>query len=412
MQQAETTGITVIGAGPAGLVAALALSRSCAKVTIAAPFGEPRSDRRTTAVLGGGMNLLKNLGVWEACAPHSAPLRAIRIIDDRGNLLRAPEVLFRSSDMGMQQFGANIPNAVLVTALRARIQTVAEIACHETQSVAAIAPLVSGVSFTDAEGRSWTASLAVGADGRESLARKAANIAARTWSYPQTAIVTTLAHTRTHDGTSTEFHRAAGPLTTVPLPDPIGGGYASSLVWVETPAEAKRLAALDEPAFTSELSTRLHGLLGRIEHIGPRAAIPLSGLHADVMARDRIALVGEAAHVLPPIGAQGLNLGLRDAAALADCVADGSTKGLPPGDPSVLSAYQSMRATDVWSRTIAIDALNRSLLLDMFPVQTARSLGLHLTANSPALQKLAMHHGLEPLGGRPRLMQSIPAGDA
>lgn len=407
MRNTGPQNITVIGAGPAGLVAALALAQIGADVLLAAPFGFNDTDRRTTAVLGGGLDLLKNLGAWDACSAASAPLRAIRIIDDSSGLIRAPEILFRSEDVGVPQFGANIPNSVLVAALLDIARQTKSIQLHATAAVTAIVPDANGVAITDAEGRKWSTSLAVGADGRASIARPAARIETRTWSYPQTAVVTALSHSRSHAGVSTEFHRTPGPLTTVPLPEPAGGGYASSLVWVETPAEAERLLALNDEPFKTELSSRLQGLLGRIGTVGARAAFPLSGLNAAVMGQNRIALVGEAAHVLPPIGAQGLNLGLRDAAALADCVADGLARGLAPGDPSVLAAYHSARATDVRSRTFAVDLLNRSLLMDLLPVQAARGVGLHLAANIASLKRLAMRQGLEPIGERPRLMLPI-----
>jgi 2-octaprenyl-6-methoxyphenol hydroxylase len=399
--------ITVVGAGPAGLAAALSLARGGADVAIAASLTKSERDPRTTAVLGGGLEFLKNLGVWDRCAPGSAPLRAIRIIDDRGGLMRAPEVVFRSEIVGLDQFGANIPNTVLVEALIAAARSEPTMTLYDTEAVTAIEPNESGVLITDAEGHVWTSQLCVGADGRGSRARTAASIATRAWSYPQTAIVTQFCHARTHDDISTEFHRAAGPLTTVPLPTPSAGGYASSLVWVETPAESQRLLALDEDAFTVALAERLQGLLGRISSLSARAAFPLSGLSAAVMAQNRVALVGEAAHVLPPIGAQGLNLGLRDAAALADCVADGQAAGHAPGSPAVLAHYHAARSKDVASRTFAVDALNRSLLLDLLPVQMARSLGLHLTANSTTIQRMAMRQGLEPIGDLPRLMRRL-----
>jgi 2-octaprenyl-6-methoxyphenol hydroxylase len=405
MRISEVQNITVIGAGPAGLVAALALARIGADVVMAAPFHHTAIDQRTTAVLGGGIDLLDNLGVWDTCAPASAPLRAIRIIDDTDGLIRGPEVLFRAEDVGLSQFGANIPNAVLISALLDKARQTSRVKLHGTAAVTTLDASETAVAITDAEGRTWRSSLVVGADGRASTARAAAGIETRTWNYPQTAVVTTLFHTRSHEGISTEFHRKPGPLTTVPLSSPAEGGYASSLVWVETPTEAERLQRLDANQFSIELAARLQGLLGRITIGHSRSAFPLNGLNAARMSQNRIALVGEAAHVLPPIGAQGLNLGLRDAATLADCVADGLAAGSTPGDPSILAAYNAARATDVKSRTFAVDVLNRSLLMDLFPAQFARSIGLHLTANVAGIKQFAMRQGLEPLGQRPRLMQ-------
>jgi 2-octaprenyl-6-methoxyphenol hydroxylase len=244
------------------------------------------------------------------------------------------------------------------------------------------------------------ARLAVAADGRNSLARAAAGITTRTWTYDQTAIATTFAHTRAHAAITTELQKRVGPLTTVPL-----SGNTSSLVWVERPAEARRLMGLDGPAFAAELQRRLQGLLGSLSDVGPRASYPLVGLVAQRMAQNRVALVGESAHVIPPIGAQGLNLGLRDAAALAECISRARSQGQDIGGREALEAYHAARAQDVLARTVAIDLLNRSLLADFLPAQALRGIGLHLLANVPPLRRLAMRSGLSAAGPLPRLMQ-------
>jgi 2-octaprenyl-6-methoxyphenol hydroxylase len=187
----------------------------------------------------------------------------------------------------------------------------------------------------------------------------------------------------------------------VPLAD-----RASSLVWVEEPGEAARLAGLPEAGFACALEDRLQGLLGSIEMLSPRAVYPLTGLSVDIFGRSRIALVGEAGHVLPPIGAQGLNLGLRDAAALADCIADARADGRDIGGPETLAAYQRSRAADVLTRTVFVDLLNNSLLVDLLPVQALRGLGLHLLANVASLRRAVMHAGIGPaMASLPRLMQ-------
>jgi 2-octaprenyl-6-methoxyphenol hydroxylase len=251
-----------------------------------------------------------------------------------------------------------------------------------------------------AEGGKARGKLAIAADGRNSAIRAAAGIDTRTWSYGQVAIAADFRHSRPHANITTEFHRRAGPLTVVPLP-----GDVSSLVWVETPIEAKRLVALEEKAFLGELSARLQGLLGQLCDLGPRAVFPLMGLQAEHMGRKRTALVGEAAHVIPPIGAQGLNLGLRDAACLADCASAAHAEGADVGADAVLGAYQASRAPDVLSRTVFVDLLNRSLLLDFLPAQALRGLGLHLLANAGGLRRLLMRGGLQSPGAVPRLMQ-------
>jgi 2-octaprenyl-6-methoxyphenol hydroxylase len=388
---------------PANRAAALALSAMGLDVAVAAPAYDPiqgSNDRRTTALLLGSIELLKNLGVWPLCAEHSAPLQGIRIIDDRGGLLRAPELLFKASDLGLASFGANIPNPALTAALNAAARRERGIAFIDTAAVTHVDIGETCVSLRLAEGGTLTATLVVAADGRNSIVRKAAGIAARTWDHAQAAIATSFRHARAHGGITTELHRQTGPITTVPLP-----GSASSLVWVETPSEAGRLAALEDKAFLAALEERLQGVLGALSGVAPRAQHPLSGLHAERMAQHRVALVGEAAHVLPPIGAQGLNLSLRDAAALAECVADARDRGEDIGGAAALEAYHRARIVDVMSRTASVELLNRSLLADFLPFQALRGFGLHLLANVPPLRRMAMRGGLEPAGPLPRLMR-------
>jgi 2-octaprenyl-6-methoxyphenol hydroxylase len=182
-------------------------------------------------------------------------------------------------------------------------------------------------------------------------------------------------------------------------------GPSSSLVWVERPEEAARLKDLPQDLFADELEQRLQGLLGTISGIGPRAIFPLSGLTADRLAAQRVALVGEAAHVLPPIGAQGLNLGFRDAAVLAEVAGSAKASGGDPGADSVLAEYARRRAGDVLSRTMAVDLLNRSLISGFLPLHLARGAGLHLLGAFPALRHLVMREGMQPSSSLPRLMQ-------
>jgi 2-octaprenyl-6-methoxyphenol hydroxylase len=395
--------VVVIGAGAAGMTAALALAALGSGALIAAPRHDPAraaADQRTTALLPSSVDLLRNLGVWEACAPASAPLRGVRIVDDRGGLLRAPELLFKADELGLPCFAANIPNAALNAALQAAVERHAGLRWRPTAAVTRVAPGANAVTIELAEGATLAAGLVVAADGRGSLTRTAAGIATRSWRYDQVAIAATFHHSRPHGDITTELHRRAGPLTTVPLP-----GEASSLVWVETPSEARRLAALDERSFLTELSHRLQGLLGRLGDVGPRATYPLAGLHAERMGQRRVALVGEAAHVIPPIGAQGLNLGLRDAAALAECAAAARAQGSDIGSEQMLQAYHAARAADVLARTVSVDLLNRSLLADFLPAQALRGLGLHLLANVGPLRRLLMQGGLAAPGPLPSLMR-------
>jgi 2-octaprenyl-6-methoxyphenol hydroxylase len=362
------------------------------------------ADNRTAALFTGSVQLLRNLGAWDDCRGAGEALTAIRIVDDMGALLRAPEVLFTAAEVGLQAFGYNVPNAILVEALRRQVNAAGTITLIETAPVTELVIAADKVDVRLADETSLDAGLVVGADGRNSLCRKAAGIEARAWSYDQSALTCTFSHQRPHNGVSTEFHRPAGPLTVVPAP-----GRASSLVWVERPAVARRLADLDDAAFGSALEARLQGLLGPIGEIGARGVFPLSGLTADVAGASRVALVGEAAHVIPPIGAQGLNLGFRDAAILADCVADALQAGGDVGGPEMLAAYARARRTDIASRAWSIDLLNRSLISGLLPVQLLRGLGLHALKAIKPLRRLAIREGLAPSFVTPRLM-AAPGG--
>jgi 2-octaprenyl-6-methoxyphenol hydroxylase len=395
----------VVGAGPAGLVTALALAKINVAVTIVAPRPTQAglaADTRTFAALGGSLELFRALGVWEDLEPQTAPLQAIRLIDDRGGVLRAPEVMFRAEDVGLGQFGANIPQAALGAGLTAAVDRTPQIAWRDT-SVTSLRPGDRSVTLSLADASSLEVAIVAAADGRASLGRAAAGIETSAWQYPQSALACVFGHSRPHGGISTEFHRVTGPLTTVPMPDG-PDGPRSSLVWVETPSRALELKGLDEPAFLAALRHHLQGLLGSLSNLGARAVFPLSGLEAKSMGQNRIALVGEAGHVLPPIGAQGLNLGLRDAATLADCLEDAIAQQADIGAPAILAAYASRRSRDVSARTFAIDLLNRSLLSTALPFDAARGISLHAMALSPTLRRMAIRQGLEPIGPRPRLM--------
>ncbi len=390
--------IVVVGAGPAGLTAALALAKTGADVICAGPPHSPdpeRPDTRTTALLLGSVKLLETLGVWKMCVDKAAPLKAIRLIDDTGRLLRAPDIEFRAEEIEKEAFGYNIPNTTLVSALHEQIRTHTSLHYMETDAVTEIKIESGSLELRLAEDSVIRTQLVVGADGRKSLARQTAGIKTSSWAYEQTALACNFEHTHSHEYISTEFHRSTGPFTVVPLP-----GHASSLVWVERPDHAEKLKKLNDESFIHHLEERLQGLLGTVTSVGPRASFPLSGLSVQCFARQRIALVGEAAHVIPPIGAQGLNLGFRDVATLTNCIAsapwahDPSGKGKDYGADHVLQAYDEARRADVWSRTFTVDLLNRSLISNLLPIQAMRSAGLHLLNMVAPLRRFIILQGL------------------
>ena len=385
--------VAVIGGGPAGLIAAVALKSAGVDVLLIAP--EREADHRTTALLAGSVTALSTLGVWETCRQQAAPLAAIRIIDDTRRLLRAPEVHFNAAEIGLDAFGYNIENRRLVAALAAHAERLKIV--RRTDMALAIASDPGGVTikFTDGAAR---VRLVVGADGARSLCRKAAGIGSERRAYPQVALTLNLEHARPHAETSTEFHTESGPFTLVPLP-----GLRSSLVCVLDSARAAAFAAMTDADLSAEIERRAHSLFGKMRVEPGRGVFPLAIETAHTFAGARIALIGEAAHVVPPIGAQGLNLGLRDAAALAELVADTRRQNADIGAPALLARYDAERRADIVSRRIAVDLLNRSLLSDFLPVQGMRGLSLYLIDRIGPLRRALMREGVMPAASQPRL---------
>jgi 2-octaprenyl-6-methoxyphenol hydroxylase len=393
---ARTVDVAVVGGGPTGLMAAIALA--AAGVETALISKTPPADNRTTALLSGSVAALEALEVWPLCRDQSAPLTAIRMIDDTPRLIRAPEVLFEAAEIGLEAFGHNIENRHLIAALDRRAAALPQL-IRMNAMVAAVEPGDAGVTIRLDGGNEVAARLVVGADGRKSLCRAAAGIATEQRNYPQAALTLNLGHARPHNGVSTEFHTESGPFTLVPLP-----GLRSSLVCVIEPAEAERLAALEAAVLSDEIERRAHSILGKILVENGRGLFPLGTEIARSFAARRIALAGEAAHVIPPIGAQGLNLGLRDAATIGELVVEARRAGGDVGSADVLARYERMRRADVTSRAFAVDALNRSLLTDFLPMQGIRGLGLYLLDRVAPLKRALMREGVEP-ALQPRLMR-------
>lgn len=382
-QPSSSYDVAVIGGGATGLAAALTSATSGFRTVIFAPAA-PVAPGRTAALLQGSIDVLAGLGVWPELAPYAAPLRAIRIVDATRRLIRAPEATFHATEVGLQAFGYNLPNGELVAGLRRHAATVADLTLVETP-VESVRP---GERETRIEAgpASFTTRLVVAADGARSLARQAAGIGVRSWSYRQSALVATLGISQSHGGISTEFHTEAGPFTLVPLP-----GNRVSLVWVDRPAQAEAAAGLDADTFSREVERRAHSIHGEMSVDSPPALFPLGAALAERFSGRRTVLVGEAAHLFPPIGAQGLNLGFRDVAALKRVLAFNSAD---PGAPEALRAYHAARQVDIRTRTLAVDLLNRSLLTDFLPVQAARGFGLALASSLPMLRRALMRQGL------------------
>jgi 2-octaprenyl-6-methoxyphenol hydroxylase len=381
--------ITVVGAGPTGLAAALLLDRTGYQVALIAP-PRTQADERTSALLAGSIALLERIGVWPHLKRDAAPLRTLRIVDATGRLIRAPEVAFDAPEIGLDAFGYNVPNTALLSALEEAVGR-SGIGRHLTSAEDIIVD-DDVVRITFSDGAKVSAPLVVAADGRGSRTRVAAGISVRDWRYEQSALVVNLRHSWPHDDTSTEFHTPTGPFTLVPLP-----GLRSSLVWVGTKEETEDRLVLSDAALADAIERRSASILGAIELDGRRQAFPLAGMTADRFAANRIALAGEAAHLFPPIGAQGLNLGYRDVSTLGDLLAGPVSD---PGDKDLLAAFDRARRGDVLMRTAAVDALNQTLLTGFLPVQGLRGLGLFLLDRVPPLRRAMMRQGVAVSDGR------------
>jgi len=383
MNQAD---ITIVGGGLAGMVAAIALARGGRHIAFVAPPAA-RSDGRTTALMDQSIRLLGRLGLWDKIAPATAALSTMQIIDGTHRLLRAPTVAFHAAEIGLDAFGYNMPNKALLAVLGDAVAAEGNIRVIEASAVA-IDIRDDGVTVTLDNGEMLQSSFVVGADGRNSMVREAAGISVRTWSYPQSAMVLNFAHSLPHQNISTEFHTESGPFTQVPLP-----GDRSSLVWVQKPTEAADRAASRPEVLSLQVEERMQSLLGKVTVEDGVQVWPLSGMTASRFGNGRAALIGEAAHVFPPIGAQGLNLSLRDIMALTDILCDRPQQAI---SATAGDQFDRKRRTDIISRTASVDVLNRSLLSDFLPVQVLRAAGLHVLASLPPLRGIVMREGIEP----------------
>jgi 2-octaprenyl-6-methoxyphenol hydroxylase len=388
----------VVGGGIVGLAAALALARAGVSVVLVdraqpSAAGAVGADGRTAALLRPATDFLKGLGIWHAVASDGAPLRRLRIVDQAQGLDGggSGDVVFEAGEIGESEFGFNVANHDLRRALGEAAASEPAIRLLQGEDVCGIRASGTMAQVELADGGEVRCALVLGADGRDSVVRRAARIAEQRFDYGQLALTCSFLHAREHGDYSTELHRPGGPFTMVPM-----AGTRSSLVWVERKAEAQRLLSLHDHTFAMELERLASPWLGAVLEITRRRGYPLIGVLARRLVAPRVALVGEAAHVLSPISAQGLNLSLRDVATLAALVASALERRGDIGDPELLAAYERRRMPDIRARFLTVDGLNRAVASEVELVRMACAMGLRLVGTVPPLKRGLMRAMMRP----------------
>ncbi|MEM9331402.1 MAG: FAD-dependent monooxygenase [Pseudomonadota bacterium] len=388
MQKHKSFDILISGGGLAGLTAALALSNAGSHVGICVK-GSPSSDNRTTALLSDSIDYLAKLGVWEGVSDLAYPLKTMRLVDATDRLFRFQQADFNASEIGIEAFGYNVLNRDLAASITSQLKK-ADLVEFISAELEAVEPVEGKITaqlreenddLTDVQ-----AGFIVGADGRNSVVRKSFGFGQSEWSYPQKAIVLDFEHQYSSHFTSTEFHTESGPFTIVPH-----SRNKAGLVWLEKPEKADAIKEMNAADLNLVLEEKMDSYLGKVSVVNQVQLFPISGLTAKRFGDGNHALIGEAAHVFPPIGAQGFNLGIRDVAELARVLSrftDTENRG---------RKYHQARLADVKTRTIGVDLLNRSLIYSFLPVQMIRSAGIFALNTFQPLRKQAMKMGMSPI---------------
>ena len=403
-RQGHQAEVVVGGAGFAGLALAIALRQGLGDpftVTVADPaLAHARSkDPRASAIAAAARRLFEAIEVWDAVAENAQPILDMVVTDSKlDDAVRPTFLTFGGEVEGGEPFAHMIENRHLVDALAEKAKSLG-VELRATP-VAGFDAEANSIKVQFAGDKTIAARLLVGADGAHSLIREQAGIATHGWNYGQSAIVTTVAHERDHNGRAEEHFLPAGPFAILPLT-----GRRCSIVWTETSGEAQRIVALADNEFHAELEKRFGLQLGDIEIVGPRRAFPLGLFTARTFIGQRLALVGDAAHIIHPIAGQGLNMGLRDVAALAEAIADAARLGLDPGGPEVLERYQRWRRFDTMTMGVATDGLNRLFSNHSDALRLARDIGLGLVERMPMLKRMFIREAAGFTGDVPKLLR-------
>ncbi len=393
----DTTDILVSGGGIAGLTAAAAFGAAGFRVICVDPDppvtseAAAGSDLRTTAFLQPSIPVLQAAGLWDRLEPHAAPLQIMRIID-AGGPTPDPRIVkdFDARDISDQPFGWNLPNWLLRREMAARLAELPNVSFRPGTATTALFTREAEAIVTLSDGSTVAARMVAAADGRNSTMRQALGIPVRTLRYGQKALAFAVTHPIPHQNVSTEIHRSGGPFTLVPLPDR-DGLPSSAVVWMETGPEITRLAALPPEAFEAEIDTRSCSILGPLKLASRRTVWPIISQIAERMAGQRTALLAEAAHVVPPIGAQGLNMSLADLRVLLDLAAKAPAD---IGSRAMLDAYHRARHWEVQLRVTGIDALNRASMMGAPALRNLRAAGLDALYSLAPLRRTMMRAGL------------------
>ncbi|WP_394177435.1 UbiH/UbiF family hydroxylase [Yoonia maritima] len=390
----KSTDILIAGGGVAGLTAAAAFGTAGFDVTIVDPTPPVTSseatgaDLRTTAFLQPAQQFLEAAGLWQRLAPFAAPLQIMRIVDAAAD----PHVIrdFDAADISDQPFGWNLPNWLLRREMVARLNDLPNVDFRSGTGFKNMLARDRSAIVTLSDGTQLDAKLVIGADGRGSAVRNAAEIGVKTKRYGQKAITFALTHDAPHNNVSTEIHRDGGPFTLVPLPDH-DGKPCSAVVWMDHGPEAVHLSKLDQAAFEAAANDRSAGVYGPLTLVSKRSVWPIISQIADKITGPRVALVAEAAHVMPPIGAQGLNMSLRDLASLLELAQANPTE---LGDRQMLDAYARARHPDIKLRIAGIDALNRASISGGALAQDLRAKGIQMLYGLTPVRRKLMELGL------------------
>ncbi len=410
MRAKHDSDVVLAGGGMVGLTLGLALAQTGLKVTVAEPMPESvqtdaKFDGRVSALAYASVRLFTALGVWPHIAPHAQPIHDILVTDGRLGGNPSPFSLhFDAAELGKNALGHIVENRHTRLGLFKAAAQEKNLSLISGTAVADLVPDTHGITASLSNGTKIRAALAVAADGRQSPMRDRMDISLVGWSYPQVGIVATVEHERPHNGVAYEHFLSAGPFAILPMT-----GNRSSLVWTEKESLAPKMMQLSDAAFDAEIARRFGAHLGRTRATGPRWSYPLKFHLARSYVRPRFALAGDSAHGIHPIAGQGLNLGLKDAAALAETLADSARLGLDIGSLDVLKRYERWRRFDSVSLAASTDALNRLFSNDIAPLRILRDVGMGLVDQIGPARRFFMRHAGGDVGKLPRLMRGEAA---